>query len=114
MRVKKAKTKHQSHKKIIKAAKGYRWGRSKIFSLAKNATIKAAQHAYKGRKNKKRDFRKLWIVRLSAALALLGKNYSRFQNGLKKKSINLNRKILADIAVKNPDIFKKIVEKVSA
>lgn len=113
MRVKKGLNKRKKHKKIIKQAKGYRWGRSNVFSLAKNAVAKAGQHAYVGRKKKKIDFRRLWIVRISAALKTFGKNYSGFQSSLKTKKIGLNRKMLAEIAVRNPDVFEKIVLEVS-
>jgi large subunit ribosomal protein L20 len=113
MRVRKGQTKKQKHRKVIKEAKGFRWGRSNVFSLAKNAVNKARQHAYVGRKKKKADFRRLWITRLSAALKLNGASYSRFQNSLKKANVTLNRKILADLAVREPEVFSKIVDQVS-
>jgi len=102
------------HRKVVKQAKGFRWGRSKIFSLAKNAVVKAGQHAFVGRRRKKRDFRRLWIVRISAALFSLGKNYSLFTCALRKKNVQVNRKMLSEIAFSNPEIFKQIVEKVSS
>lgn len=113
MRVKNGLTKRKRHKKVLKQAKGYRWGRSNVFSLAKNAIAKAGQHAYVGRKKKKGDFRQLWIIRISAALKILGKNYSRFILALKTKNVQLNRKMLAEIAVRDPEIFEKIVTEVS-
>ena len=114
MRVRRGTTTKRRHKKVIKAAKGYRWGRSKVFSLAKNAVAKAGQHAYKGRKNKKREYRRLWITRISAAVRLLGTNFSKFQNALTKNKIELNRKMLADLAVRNNKIFEQIVKEVKA
>ena len=113
MRVNKGMIKKRRHKKVLQQAKGFRWGRSKLFRLAKNAVNKAGQHAYVGRKQKKKDFRRLWIVRISAALGELGKNYSRFLFGIKSKNIKLNRKILADLAVRDPEVFEKVVKQVS-
>ncbi len=114
MRVKTGNVRTKKHKKVLKQAKGFRWRRSNVFSHAKNAVMKAGQHAYVGRKNKKRDFRKLWIMRISAALKILDKNYSVFFNHLKKKNIVLDRKILADLAVQDPEIFGKIVNQIYA
>ena len=105
-------TKSRRHRKVVKAAKGYRWGRSKIFSLAKNAITKAGQHAYVGRKRKKRDFRRLFILRISAALRALGKNYSQFIAKLKSQKIEIDRKNLADLVAREPQVFEKIVKKV--
>ncbi|MCT4592480.1 MAG: 50S ribosomal protein L20 [Candidatus Gracilibacteria bacterium] len=113
MRVKRGTTTKRRHNKVLRQAKGYRWGRSKLFRLAKNAVSKALQHAYVGRRQKKRDFRKLWIIRISAATRTLGTNFSKFQAGLTKNNIKLNRKVLADIAARNPEVFEKIVKEVS-
>ncbi len=112
MRVTNSPATRRRHKKILKMAKGYRWGRSKLFRLAKNAVMKAGQHAYAHRRTKKRDFRKLWITRISAALKEQGYNYSRFQHGLTSNMIILNRKVLSNLAVEHPEIFKTVVEKV--
>ncbi|MEI7511055.1 MAG: 50S ribosomal protein L20 [Candidatus Peregrinibacteria bacterium] len=102
------------HKKVLKLAKGYKWGRSKLYRLAKNAITKAGQNSYRDRRRKKRDFRQLWISRISAAVQAMGKRYSEFINLMTVKKIIVNRKMLADIAARNPDIFTKIVEKVYA
>jgi len=100
------------HKKVVKAAKGYRGGRSKVFKLAKQALQNAGRNAYRSRKVKKRDFRALWNVRLSAALKPAGMNYSRFINALFKKEIALNRKVLSEIAFHHPEAFEDLVKKV--
>jgi large subunit ribosomal protein L20 len=114
MRVTKSVTKSRRHRKVVKAAKGYRWGRSKIFSLAKNAVVKAGQHAYASRRQKKRDFRQLWILRISAALREDGKNYSTFVKKLSDKKIVLNRKVLSNLAAVDREVFRKIVDEVFA
>lgn len=114
MRVKRGTTTKRRHKKVLSQAKGFKWGRKSVFTLAKNAVNKAGQHAYVGRKGKKRDFRALWIVRISAALKILGLNYSVFQNQLTKKNITLNRKILADLALRNPDVFEAITKEANS
>ncbi len=101
-------------KKLLKQAKGF-WGdRSKQFQQARRALMHALVYAYRDRKVKKRDFRSLWIARINAACRIEGMTYSRFMNGLKKIKVELDRKILADIAVKDPDTFKKLVELVSS
>lgn len=99
------------HKKILKAAKGFRDARRKRYKVAKEAVLHAGQYAYAGRKLRKRDLRSLWITRLGAAAKDQGISYSRFIAGLKKANIKLDRKILADIAVKDPETFNQIVEK---
>ncbi|HLS28628.1 MAG TPA: 50S ribosomal protein L20 [Opitutales bacterium] len=101
-------------KKIIKAGKGYRGNKSKLFRYAKEAVAHARQHAYKDRRLKKRNWRSLWIVRINAAARQHGLSYSRFQEGLKKSGIDLDRKALADIAVRDEAAFAKIVEQVKA
>ena len=97
-------------KKYLKLAKGFRGSRSKLYKTAKNAVIKAGQHAYKDRKRKKGDFRTLWILRISGALKEFGLSYSKFINILIQKNIILNRKLLAELAVNEKNVFKAIVE----
>jgi len=101
-------------KKILKAAKGYRGGRSKLLKTAKESVMKAMQYAYKHRKTKKREFRRLWIIRINAAVRAYGLSYSVFMKKLKDANIQIDRKILAELAVNNPDAFKEIVNSVSA
>ncbi|MEB3702393.1 50S ribosomal protein L20 [Candidatus Bealeia paramacronuclearis] len=109
-RVKRGVTAHARHKKIIAMAKGYR-GRSKnCFRIAVQRVEKALQYAYRDRRNRKRDFRGLWIQRINAASRMHGLNYSRFINGLIKAGIEIDRKVLADIAVREPKAFKAIVD----
>jgi len=99
-------------KKIIKAAKGY-WGRRKnVYTVAKGAVEKGMQYAYRDRRVKKREFRKLWILRINAGAREYGMSYSQFMGGLKKLNIDLNRKVLADLAMNHPEAFKVIVDKV--
>ena len=109
-RVKTGFTRRRRHKKIIKQAKGYRMTRGRLYKVSHEAVLHAGQYAYAGRKLKKRQFRRLWIQRINAALTSLGLPYSRFINLLKKAQITLNRKILADLAVNDPDTFKNIVD----
>jgi large subunit ribosomal protein L20 len=109
-RVKRGVTARRRHKKIIKLAKGYFNARRKVFRVAKQAVTKAGQYAYIGRKQRKRQFRSLWIVRINAAARMYGLSYSRFMNGLLKANINLDRKALADIAVHDIAAFGKIAE----
>lgn len=113
MRIKRGVTKRAKHKKILKAAKGYTLGRSKIVRLAREAVIHAGADAYRGRKLKKRDFRSLWITQISASLPN-GLSYSQFINKLKKAKIELNRKILSQIAQKYPAVFEKIVKNLTS
>lgn len=101
-------------KKILKAAKGYFGARSKVYTVAKNAVERARQYAYRDRRNKKRAFRRLWIARINAAARLNGISYSRLIHQLKENDIDLNRKVLADLAVNHPDTFKAIVDQVNA
>ncbi|MBQ8119990.1 MAG: 50S ribosomal protein L20 [Ruminococcus sp.] len=100
--------------KTLKLAKGYFGAKSKHFKMAKEAVMKSGQYAYIGRKAKKRDFRKLWITRISAAAKLNGMNYSTLMNGLNKAGISLNRKMLSEIAINDPAGFTAIVEKAKA
>ena len=102
------------HKKILKLAKGYRGGKSKLFRVANQAVMKSLVYAYAGRKKKKRDFRRLWITRISAAAKMNGMNYSTFMYGLKKSGINMNRKMLAETAVADAAAFSLLAEKAKA
>jgi len=113
-RVKRGVVARRRHKKIISRAKGYYNARRKVFRAAKQAVIKAGQYAYIGRKQKKRQFRALWIVRINAAVRPHGLSYSTFISGLKKADINVNRKVLADLAVHDAAAFGKLVELASA
>jgi len=105
---------HRRRRKIMKQAKGYRGARSRRFKVAKDAVEKALQYAYKDRKRKKREFRRLWITRINAASRKHGLRYSRFIHALKQNDIKLNRKVLAELAMNDPEGFKKIVENVKA
>lgn len=96
--------------KVLNMAKGYRGGRSKLFRTAQEAVDKALQYAYKDRRLKKRDFRSLWIQRISAAVQLAGLSYSKFMNGLKKAGVLLDRKVLSDLAIHNAGAFGKLIE----
>ncbi len=109
-RVKRGVVAHRRHKKILKQAKGYYGARSRIFRVAKQAVIKAGQYAYRDRRQKKRQFRSLWIARINAASRANGLNYSRFIAGLKKADIALDRRVLADIAVHDKPAFAALVE----
>ena len=100
--------------KVLKLAKGYYGSKSKLFKTAKQAVMKSGNYAYIGRKQKKRDFRRLWITRISAACKMNDINYSTFINGLKKAGIELNRKMLSEIAISDPEGFKALVEKAKA
>lgn len=113
-RVKRGVTARARHKKVLKAAKGYYNARRKVYRVAKQAVIKAGQYAYRDRKAKKREFRKLWIIRINAAARLHGLSYSRFINGLKKSNIAVDRKMLAELAVYNKDVFAFLAEKAKA
>ena len=99
-------------KKILKAARGYFGARSKVYTVAKNAVEKALQYSYRDRRNKKRAFRRLWISRINAATRQQGMSYSRFIHAMGKADISLNRKVLADMAMNHPEVFKAIVDKV--
>ena len=110
-RVKRGVTSHARHQKVIKAAKGYYGARKNLFTVATQAVEKASQYAYRDRRNKKRNFRGLWIQRINAGVRMHGLTYSQFISGLKKSSIEIDRKILADLAVNQPDAFKALVDK---
>ena len=109
-RVKRGVTARARHKKVLKKAKGYYGARSRVYRVAKQAVIKAAQYAYRDRRLKKRDFRSLWIVRINAAARLHGLSYSAFMNGLKKSAIEVDRKVLADLAVNDKVAFAVLAE----
>ena len=113
-RVKKGVNAHKRHKKILKLAKGYFGAKSTHFKMAKQAVMKSGNYAYIGRKQRKRDFRSLWITRISAACRINGINYSTFMNGLKKAGVELNRKMLSEIAINDPAAFTSLVEKSKA
>jgi len=113
-RVKRGVTARARHKKIISRAKGYYNARRKVFRVAKQAVIKAGQYAYIGRKQKKRQFRALWIVRINAGARMFGLSYSRLMNGLKKADITVDRKVLADLAVHDIKAFGALAEKAKA
>ena len=113
-RIKGAMMTRKRRNKTLKLAKGYFGSKSKHFKMAKQAVMKSGQYAYIGRKQRKRDFRRLWITRISAGCKLNGVNYSTFMNGLKKAGITLNRKMLSEIAINDPAGFTAIVEKAKA
>ena len=113
-RIKGATMTRKRRNKVLKLAKGYYGSKHSLFKTAKQAVMKSGNYAYIGRKQKKRDFRRLWITRISAACQANGKNYSSFINGLKKADITLNRKMLAEIAVSDPAAFTALTEKAKA
>ena len=114
MRIKRAVNAVKKRRKIMKQAKGFYGGMHRLYRIAKQQVIRSGYYAYVGRKNKKRDFRRLWITRITAACKLNDINYSRFINGLKKADITLNRKMLAEIAVNDAKAFTALVEKAKA
>ncbi len=109
-RIKRAINSRKKHKKILKLAKGYYGGKSKLFKTANESVIRALRNAYVGRKLKKRDFRKLWIARINAASRLSDLSYSKFMNGMKLAGIDINRKMLSEIAINDPKAFAELVE----
>ena len=113
-RIKGAIMTRKRRNKVLKAAKGYWGAKSKHFKMAKQAVLKSGNYAFAGRKMKKRDFRRLWITRISAQAKVNGVNYSTFMNGLKKAGIDLNRKMLAELAVSDKEAFAALVEKAKA
>ena len=113
-RVKRGNVARKRRKKILKLAKGYRGSHSKLFRTANQQVMKALRNAYRDRRKRKRDFRRLWITRINAAVRLHGMSYSKFMNALKKSDIELNRKMLAQIAAVDPDCFKEIVDTATA
>ncbi len=109
-RVKGALHAHKNHKKVLKLAKGYYGAKSKLYKTANETVIGAQRNSYIGRKQRKRDFRKLWITRINAAARLNGMSYSRFMNGLKLAGVDINRKMLSEIAIYDPKSFTALVE----
>ena len=113
MRIKRGVNANKKRVKIRKLSKGYRGSKSKLYRVAREAVMKSGNYAYVGRKNKKRDMRALWIARINAAAREYGLSYSKMMHGLKVAGIELNRKVLADLAVNNKDAFKDVAEKVN-
>lgn len=113
-RVKRGVVARKAHKKVMKAAKGYQAGRRKQFTSANQAVIKAGQYAYRDRRQKKRQFRRLWIARINAAARINGMTYSRFINGLSKAGVMVDRKVLSDIAIHDAPAFAAIADKAKA
>ena len=113
-RVKRGVVASRRHKKVLKSAKGYYGARSRVFRVAKQAVEKAGQYAYRDRRNKKRNFRALWIQRINAAARMHGLTYGKFVHGLKLANIEVDRKILADLAVHNENAFKALVDQANA
>ncbi len=109
-RVKGALNTRKHHKKVLKLAKGFRGSESKQYRVANQAVMRSMQNAYVGRKRRKRDFRRLWIARISAACKMNGMNYSTFMNGLKRSGIEMNRKMLSEIAIADPKAFTELTE----
>ena len=109
-RVKRGLVAHRKHKKLLNLNKGFRGTKSKLVKVAKEASLHAGQYAFQGRKNKKRDFRRLWITRISEAVKQEGISYSKFMAAMTKKKIGLDRKILSDLVLNDRETFKKIVE----
>ena len=113
-RIKTGKTVRKRHKKIIKSAKGYFGMRSTNYRIANQAVMKSGNYAYVGRKNKKRDFRRLWITRINAAARMHGMTYSQMINAMKKQNIVINRKMLAEMAVNDKESFEKLIKELNA
>lgn len=113
-RVTRSKQARRRRKKILKLAKGYRGARHRLYRTAREAVMHAGQYAYRDRRVRKRDFRKLWIARVNAAARNAGMTYSRFMQGLRRAGVDLNRKMLADMAVSDPEAFAKVVEQAKA
>jgi len=113
-RVKRGTMTHKRHKKVLDRAKGYWGGRSRLFKTAKEAVMHAMQYAYRDRRNRKRDFRRLWIARINAACRAQGITYGRFIEGLKKSGVELDRKMLSEIAINDAQAFSRLVEQAKA
>ena len=111
-RIKRSLNARKKHRKVLKQAKGYYGAKSKLFKVANQAIMKSMTYAFIGRKRKKRDFRSLWIARINAAVRPYGFSYSRFINALKKNNIEINRKVLSEMAINDPNGFKQLVESV--
>lgn len=113
-RTRKGATRHQKKKRLLKQTKGYVGARGKLYRVAKQSRMKADQYAYRDRRNRKRDFRRLWITRISAACRQRGMTYSRFVGGLRKAGVELNRKMLAELALNDPKAFDAVIEQAGA
>lgn len=113
-RVKRAVNARKNHKKVLKLAKGYYGGKSRLFRTANESVIRALRNSYVGRRLKKRDFRRLWIARINAATRMNGLSYSKFMNGIKLAGIDMNRKMLSEIAINDPKSFANLVETAKA
>ena len=113
-RIKRGVTSHQKHKKLLKLVKGHKGGRSTLVKQAKESSLHAGQYAFAGRKQRRRDLRRLWITQLNAAVRAEGLSYSKFIAVLKVKNINLDRKTLAELAVHHPEDFKKIISQINS
>lgn len=113
MRIKRGVNAIKKRKKVLKSAKGYWGAKSKLYRVAREQVMKSGQYAYTGRKLKKRDMRQLWIARINAACRINGLSYSKFMHGLKVNNIELNRKVLADMAINDPESFAELCKKVS-
>lgn len=109
-RVKRGQVKRRKHKKVLKEARGYYGSKSRSYKIAKEQLLKSMSYAYRDRKNNKRNFRRLWITRINAAARINGISYNEFISGLKKASVDINRKILSELAVNDPDAFQKLTE----
>ena len=109
-RVKRGTVKNRRHKKVLKEARGYTGSKSRTYKSAKQQVMKSMSYSYRDRKNNKRNFRRLWITRINAAARLNGLSYNEFINGLKKASVEINRKMLSEIAISDPDAFKELTE----
>jgi len=110
VRVKRGLVKRRKHKKVLKEARGYYGSKSRSYKIAKEQLLKSMSYAYRDRKNNKRNFRRLWITRINAAARINGISYNEFINGLKKASVSINRKILSELAVSDPNAFQKLTE----
>ena len=113
-RVKRSVTARARHRKVLANAKGYRGARKNVYRVAKQAVMKAGQYAYRDRRNKKRDFKSLWIQRINAGVRAEGLTYAKFINGLAKSKIKLDRKVLAELAYNNPEVFKSVVKRIQS
>ena len=109
-RVKRGQVKRRKHKKVLKEARGYYGSKSRSYKIAKEQLLRSMSYAYRDRKNNKRNFRRLWITRINAAARINGISYNEFISGLKKASVDINRKILSELAVSDPDAFQKLTE----
>lgn len=114
MRVKGGFARRRKHNKVLARTKGFRMTKNRLYKVAREADIHAGQYAFHGRKRRKRDLRSLWITRINSLLKEPGLNYSKFINGLKKAKINLDRKILAELALNNPEVFREILQKIKS